>query len=190
MTNLNQIVLNCQLSRHADLKRKLQTLKDAVSFLETTIRESKQAEASHDFHRKLELGARLVKTTCDLFISGVAEKAGVIGVAIGEIYDIAQLTVNAANKNLGVKEAVEYSTQKKIWGIKKHIGRNHKASKFVSRLEILYKLSNDIYAAAKGSNGSSGIRSARVTAENALLHVNNQIRAIDAELIACNYHIA
>ena len=170
---------------------KLVTLHELEAGLKLAVADAAQATKDEYFWRAVELSAKIVSVTCDLLIAGLEDGAGPAGKAVSTVYDVAKLTVDAFNGDLGMAKAIVYSAGGKADALSyylKSVGSNK--VKYVERGKTLASLSYDLFDYLKdGKIGAmtspSGNIGARRTVLAQLRRIQAQIARTEEALAAC-----
>ena len=170
---------------------KLVTLRELEAGLKLAVDDAAQATKDEYFWRAVELSTKIVAVACDLFIANAEDAAGPTGKAVSTVYDVAKLTVDAFNGDLGTAKAILYSAGGKADVLSFYLkSAGSDKAKFVDHAKTLVSLGYDLFdyfkdgkiAAMTSPSGNIG---ARRTALAQLRRIQAQIARTEEALAAC-----
>lgn len=169
------------------LRRKLATLRDLKKAMESSLVEANQAIKDEYFWRAMEVSAVFVSTTCDVILAVFA------GPAVGSVYDVSKLIVDAFNSDLTAKKAFIYSTSAKVDAVAGHLEKTVGTGKYAAALKATKILATTVdqlrdYWIKGGKDtltSKSALIGAKRTANIMLKRIGDQIAAVETELVAC-----
>ena len=170
---------------------KLVTLRELEAGLKLAVADAAQATKDEYYWRAVEVSAKLVSVSCDLLITGLEDGAGPAGKAVSTVYDVAKLTVDAFNGDLGTAKAILYSAGGKADALSYYLeSAGSSKARFVGHAKTLVNLGYDLFDYLKDGKiaamtSPSGNIGARRTALAQLRRIQAQIARTEEALAAC-----
>ncbi|MFO1046334.1 MAG: hypothetical protein U1E52_00290 [Geminicoccaceae bacterium] len=167
------------------------TLRELEAGLKLAVADAAQATKDEYYWRAVEVSAKLVSVSCDLLITGLEDGAGPAGKAVSTVYDVAKLTVDAFNGDLGTAKAILYSAGGKADALSYYLeSAGSSKARFVGHAKTLVNLGYDLFDYLKDGKiaamtSPSGNIGARRTALAQLRRIQAQIARTEEALAAC-----